>query len=61
MSITIKFSKKEYFDLLSAIVSAECRARELRFSKISNLNSGTMEIDRFVKLYNKVSRYYPYD
>ena len=57
--ITIKFSKEEYWVLLKAIASAECRAREARFSKIGV--TGTKEIDRFTKLYKKVSRYYLYD
>lgn len=57
--ITIKFSKEEYFDLLSAIASAECRAREARFNKIGIV--GTKEIDNLLKLYEKVSRYYKND
>lgn len=57
--ITIKLSKEEYFDLLLAITGAECRARERRFNEISI--SGTKDVDRFVKLYEKISRYYLYE
>lgn len=57
--ITIKFSEEEYFDLLSAIASAECRAREARFYKLGI--TGTKEINRFIKLYEKVNRYYKND
>jgi len=57
--ITIKLKKEEYFDLLLAITSAECRAREARFNKIGI--SGINDVDRFIKLYEKVSRYYKND